>query len=51
MQNLWLTAGIMIATIVVNVALAYSGTTQKLSCTLEQTAAAAAAIIDLPAKK
>lgn len=35
---------VTLITILVNVGLAYSGTTQKLSCTLEQTAAVAAAV-------
>lgn len=45
---LFTTAAIVIVTALINVGLAYTGTTQKLSCTMEQTAAVASAIMALP---
>lgn len=40
---------VLALTIAINVGLAYTGTTAKLVCTVEQTQAAAAAILALPA--
>lgn len=40
---------VVVATILINLVLSYSGTTQKLVCTFEQTQAAAAAILSTDA--
>lgn len=51
MPNLYLSGAVVAITILVNLVLAYSGQTQKLTCTIEQTANVAAAVLGTPTQK
>ena len=48
MQTPLIAAVVLALTVIINVGLAYAGISQKLTCTVEQSAAAAAAVLSLP---